>query len=305
VDRQLPSRAPRSDNAEQDIGFRGNVVDKAAADSFAAGSLLFISKWYDQSGNTRDLVQATQANQPSFGQPGEWRGIRGISIDGVSQSTAVQKWLQCATISGNRNALTVYQFLSPSSYGNDVQYSFTDAAFTTEYANAYTNGAPFGVNYGAGINTALIGRTNPGMVNVSVSGTTGIIARHHGTEATNATNATSQALGGLMIGKSLAGSTYNGDHNIWAFAFYNASHTSANMQAVEASVNASFLPVTNFTKRLIYGGSSLITGSFATLLQNPPYWGGFTYSSNGSCSKPPSMAARWRPSLATVAISTR
>jgi hypothetical protein len=51
------------------------------------------------------------------------------------------------------------------------------------------------------------------------------------------------------------------------------------MQSIEAVLNASFQPPSGFTKRLIYGGSSLITGAFTTLLQNPAYFGGFTYSS--------------------------
>ena len=54
----------RSDGTTQDIGFVGNDFDVASANTFAAGSILTVSKWYDQSGNTRDAVQATVASQP-------------------------------------------------------------------------------------------------------------------------------------------------------------------------------------------------------------------------------------------------
>ena len=54
----------KSSGATQDIGFVGSDLDVAAAIAFAAGSILTVSKWYDQSGNTQDAVQATVASQP-------------------------------------------------------------------------------------------------------------------------------------------------------------------------------------------------------------------------------------------------
>jgi hypothetical protein len=56
-----------SDNTTLDIGFALNgTVDMAAATAFAAGSQLFVPKWYDQSGNGRDVSQATLLNQPQL-----------------------------------------------------------------------------------------------------------------------------------------------------------------------------------------------------------------------------------------------
>lgn len=53
-----------SDNAEQDIGFVGNDLDTASLLSFVGGSSGFVTTWYDQSGNSRDAVNATAATQP-------------------------------------------------------------------------------------------------------------------------------------------------------------------------------------------------------------------------------------------------
>jgi len=53
-----------SDDAEQDIGFSGDNLDTAAAESFCSATDGFIVKWYDQSGNTNDAVNATSASQP-------------------------------------------------------------------------------------------------------------------------------------------------------------------------------------------------------------------------------------------------
>src|SRR6188768_3266262 len=56
-----------SDNAELDIGFdASNRLDQAALLAFVGANDGFVAKWYDQSGFTRDLVQATAANQPKL-----------------------------------------------------------------------------------------------------------------------------------------------------------------------------------------------------------------------------------------------
>gem|GEM_PF-2433202 len=56
-----------SDNATSDIGFGSNGwLDAAAARTFAAGSTLWIAKWYDQSGNGRDVSAASVSAQPQL-----------------------------------------------------------------------------------------------------------------------------------------------------------------------------------------------------------------------------------------------
>jgi hypothetical protein len=61
-----------SDNLETDIaylgctGFTGCPWDSAAATAHCAATTCFLTAWYDQSGNARDIVQATVANQPQL-----------------------------------------------------------------------------------------------------------------------------------------------------------------------------------------------------------------------------------------------
>jgi Alpha-L-arabinofuranosidase B, catalytic len=56
-----------SDNTTADILIlTTGLLDIATATTFAAGSNLFATKWYDQSGNANDIPQATQANQPQL-----------------------------------------------------------------------------------------------------------------------------------------------------------------------------------------------------------------------------------------------
>ena len=56
-----------SDNTTQDIGFTalGNL-DTTALTTFCSGTNGFVTTWYDQSGNSRDSVQTTAANQPQI-----------------------------------------------------------------------------------------------------------------------------------------------------------------------------------------------------------------------------------------------
>lgn len=53
-----------SDNAEQNIGFVGNDLDTTSLLSFVGANDGFVTTWYDQSGNSRDTVNATAATQP-------------------------------------------------------------------------------------------------------------------------------------------------------------------------------------------------------------------------------------------------
>jgi len=55
-----------SDNAEQDIGFVNNVLDTSSLTTFCGGTNGFVTTWYDQSGNVRDIIQTTAANQPQI-----------------------------------------------------------------------------------------------------------------------------------------------------------------------------------------------------------------------------------------------
>lgn len=50
----------------QDIGFSGNELDTATLESFAAGGDVYVSTWYDQSGNSRHFTQSTLANMPKI-----------------------------------------------------------------------------------------------------------------------------------------------------------------------------------------------------------------------------------------------
>lgn len=53
-----------SDDAEMDIGFTGNVLDTTTLLSFCGGGSGFVTTWYEQSGNDRDVTQSVTTSQP-------------------------------------------------------------------------------------------------------------------------------------------------------------------------------------------------------------------------------------------------
>jgi len=55
-----------SDNTETDIGFSGANLDTSSLTSFCGSGNGFVTTWYDQSGNGRNAIQTTAANQPQI-----------------------------------------------------------------------------------------------------------------------------------------------------------------------------------------------------------------------------------------------
>lgn len=53
-----------SDNAEQDIGFSGNDLDTTSLLSFVGANDGFVTRWYDQSSNSKNAINTTAASQP-------------------------------------------------------------------------------------------------------------------------------------------------------------------------------------------------------------------------------------------------
>ena len=55
-----------TDNTEQNIGFVGTALDTAALTAFVGAGDGFVTTWYDQSGNARNISQATATAQPKI-----------------------------------------------------------------------------------------------------------------------------------------------------------------------------------------------------------------------------------------------
>jgi Alpha-L-arabinofuranosidase B, catalytic len=82
-----------SDNAEQDFAtIAGGGVDLAAIATFKGAANLFFAKLYDQTGNGRDLTQATAGTQPRFTSSApvtSLPAIDGASAAGYMETAAI------------------------------------------------------------------------------------------------------------------------------------------------------------------------------------------------------------------------
>lgn len=81
-----------SDNTEQDIGFFGNQLDTSSLLTFCGAGNGFVTTWYDQSINGRNLTQTTAANQPLIVNTGSIQIINNkpaVYFDTIAKSMSV------------------------------------------------------------------------------------------------------------------------------------------------------------------------------------------------------------------------
>ena len=83
-----------TDSTEQDFGSSlsmGETVDYSAIDTFLGGGTAHVVKWYDQSGQGRDLQQTVASDQPTFddgattGRAVRFNGNSSVNLESVAQ----------------------------------------------------------------------------------------------------------------------------------------------------------------------------------------------------------------------------
>jgi hypothetical protein len=94
-----------SDNTESDIGYNGsNVLDRTALTTFTGAGNGFITKVYDQSGNTRDMSQTTTANQPQIVTSGTVSTSGGnVVIDWAGDGNDIVTRSDAASLTGDHD----------------------------------------------------------------------------------------------------------------------------------------------------------------------------------------------------------
>ncbi|HET6377931.1 MAG TPA: arabinofuranosidase catalytic domain-containing protein [Methylocella sp.] len=264
-----------SDNAEQDIGFAGNVVDWPAADAFAGGSNLFVTKWYDQSGNGADLTQAALANQPVFARASHWNGIRGVTADQQNGSFGTgPKFLQNAALNFNANASTVYIVSSSRlSYGS-TSYFQMQSAGPVHLQSLYHADTSLRVFRGGGsYDTLKFERSQMTSIAVAFNGSGGTID-FDGTQASigNSTNST-VTIFNLGSSADAFGGNFYGDY--FFVALYGTAHTPQALGANRQALASAFAVAPYQSKRAVFAGDSLVTGTKGTNAQSVPWVAGF------------------------------
>jgi len=138
-----------------DIGFVGAQLDTATLLTHCAGGNGTVSKWYDQSGNNRDLTQSTVANQPLIVSSGSLilqNSKPSLKFDGVndflqSPNTVVVNGLsnlhyytvvQTIDTSINNQARAIYYFGETSSWGQ-IYLALAQSSYFAQFGTSQTN----------------------------------------------------------------------------------------------------------------------------------------------------------------------
>jgi hypothetical protein len=147
-----------SDNLETDIGFTSTGdLDTIALLAHVGGSSGFVSKYYDQSNNGRDLVQVTLAAQPRIVNAGVIDKMIGgttkpmIHTDGINQTMATSSFL----IPQPFTRSSVFQFLNVSVVSTPVLLNSSVLSGGTD-VYLYFNGATGDLRNYAGSASYLI-----------------------------------------------------------------------------------------------------------------------------------------------------
>lgn len=230
-----------SDNTESDIGFTalGNL-DTTALTSFCGAGNGFVTTWYDQSGNARDVIQTTAANQPQIVSSGSVLTENGKPCVNF---TATNKKLLSASINLFFDDCTisyVCRYISNSAYasggfGYGDHPVFTKARYLMPL-NDLLSFVVFGTDYMSSI--AASGDTNINLYssNYIMSTNAAIVYKNAASQSgTPTTQATTTTTAQFAINE-IAGRNENSTMNFSEGVFY-ATNNNSNLTGIRTNQN--------------------------------------------------------------------
>ncbi|NQY44050.1 MAG: hypothetical protein HRT87_11990 [Legionellales bacterium] len=132
-----------SDGSETDIGFVGDTLDIASLESFASGTDAFVTTWYDQSGNTNNATQTTNANQPQIVSNGSVvleNGKPSVFFNNTNQNSLSIGLVSDLGIDGS-NAKSLFSVVSTNVNGFVVAGTSSITSFTAlRYRSSNSSG---------------------------------------------------------------------------------------------------------------------------------------------------------------------
>ena len=266
-----------SDNAEQDIGFASTGdIDTAALAAFRGASELFVTTWYDQSGNGYNATQTTAANQPRIRSENFWRGSACVLFDGfaaTSGGTQILKSLNFpAGLSVDRRAHTA--LLGQCSRATNSN-ALVEHGTTTSRILIYNDTPDLVIHFGTGATpqqvipaVTVINRASPCIVGTRGSGTGFDIYADERTH--NAAAAPTGTVSGGFIGGSATGAWFNGRFEVFCYVTYPASLSNTDRDTVREAMRQMHpvLRTSDLTNHLVIEGDSISEGTSDTYLFN-------------------------------------
>ena len=288
-----------SDNTTMDIGFVNNVVDWVTADTFAAGSTLEVSIWYDQSGTGNNFVNPTSGTAPLFIKESQWKGIRPLTQEVINLASQARYSQLTLSTPVTQAAVTVYAVMAKrTSFNNAMCFS----SYTTAFAGgdllnlADLQGGSVGLREnmsGSNVDTQINEVSQLECITISSGPTT--IVDVNGTQASVAsgTGGISLPCWQLLTGGGSGSATYAlmGDTFFWAI--YPSNDSSATVTTNRNTFLSAFSPnKTHQTRSIIWAGTSIDVGSRSTKAQNFSHICGFDRALEDGFNTPFTMKAR-------------
>jgi hypothetical protein len=120
-----------SDNTEQDIGYDGsNVLDESALTTFVGAGNGFVTKWYDQSGNSNHAIQSTAANQPQI-----------VTSGTVNTQAGLSAGKPCLTFDNTNDFFDLTSLITTTNYTAFVAQKRTSGTNHSQWIAQKTSGA--------------------------------------------------------------------------------------------------------------------------------------------------------------------
>jgi hypothetical protein len=194
-----------NDNAELDIGFSGNVLNTAALLTHCGANSGFVVTWYDQSGNSRNLTQSTQANQPRIVNAGAvdtQGGVPCVVFDATNDAMTATSW---GTIAQPFTRNAVVFIPASASFLSHIINTATGTPNTADLINALDNLQQFAGSAGssAGLSkperVVFTSRYNGASSNISKNGS-----------ASSNVDPGSNALAGISLNRDNTGAVFGG-----------------------------------------------------------------------------------------------
>lgn len=212
-----------SDNAEQDFGFVDNVVDMASIISFCGAGNGFVTTWYDQSGLSKNVTQATAGNQPQ------------IVASGVAYTTSGKYYLNFANShlrKASETGININNMCSIALVSLDIGYGFGLNTSPRYYAPSINSGENY-YSYNSAFNIrTFLNSGNRGLF-VGNADLTNFSARLNGA-VSGSVAVFSGNINNIGIGTPNASIYSTGKY--YEFILYSASQ-SANLTALETDIN--------------------------------------------------------------------
>ena len=220
-----------SDNATQNIGFDGQDLDIAALESFCSGTDGFVSVWFDQSGNSFNVVQTTASAQPQIVSSGSVileNSKPAISFDGVDD------YLENATLQ-NESVMSLFNvfYNNESADGRLGSIRYTATTLST-FAQQMDNTLRYDGGFTAGTLTPSIGYK----LRFSKRSTTNVLDYINNVENINTSVTLPNIEGYINIGNTISSllSQYCFDGKVQSAIIYN-SDQSSNRTGIETALN--------------------------------------------------------------------